>query len=51
MLFCCNFSGSAARLRIRIPQHAVDYLGLGCNLSPDGISLTVSPYDYTVIVI
>ena len=51
MLFCCNFSGSAARLRIRTPQHAVDYLGLGCNLSPDGISLTVSPYDYTVIVI
>lgn len=51
MLFCCNFSGSAVRLRIRIPQHAVDYLGLGCNLSPDGISLTVSPYDYTVIVI
>lgn len=51
MLFCCNFSGSAARLRICIPQHAVDYLGLGCNLSPDGISLTVSPYDYTVIVI
>ena len=51
MLFCCNFSGSAARLRIRIPQHAVDCLGLGCNLSPDGISLTVSPYDYTVIVI
>ena len=51
MLFCCNFSGSAARLSIRIPQHAVDCLGLGCNLSPDGISLTVSPYDYTVIVI
>ena len=51
MLFCCNFSGSAARLRTRIPQHAVDYLGLGCNLSPDGIFLTVSPYDYTVIVI
>ncbi len=51
MLFCCNFSGSASRMRIRIPQHAVDYLGLGCNLSPDGISLTVSPYDYTVIVI
>ena len=51
MLFCCNFSSSAARLRIRIPQHAVDCLGLGCNLSPDGISLTVSPYDYTVIVI
>ena len=51
MLFCCNFSGSASRMRIRIPQHAADYLGLGCNLSPDGISLTVSPYDYTVIVI
>ena len=51
MLFCCNFSGSAARLRIRIPQHAADYLGLGCTFSPDGISLTVSPYDYSVIVI
>ena len=51
MLFCCNFSGSAASLRIRIPQHAADYLGLGCNFSPDGISLTVSPLDYSVIVI
>ena len=51
MLFCCNFSDSEARMRIRIPQHAADYLGLGCNFSPDGISLTVSPYDYSVIVI
>ena len=51
MLFCCNFSDSEARLRIRIPQHAVGYLGLACNPCPDGISLTVSSFDFAVIAI
>ena len=51
MLFCCNFSDSEANMRIRIPQHAADYLGLGRNFSSDGISLTVSPYDYSVIAV
>ena len=51
MLFCCNFSDSEARVTVRIPDHAVEYLGLGSKPSPDGISLTVNPFDYTVAIL
>ena len=50
-LFVCNFSGSEARMTIRIPQHAVDYLRLGHNPAPDGISLTINPFGYSSIVL
>ena len=46
MLLCCNFSDSEARLRIRIPEHAVDYLHLGTNPCPDGLPITVPPRGY-----
>ena len=46
MLFCCNFSDSEAHLRIRIPDHAVDYLRIGTNPHPDGIPITVPPRDF-----
>ena len=51
MLFCCNFSDSEARITVRIPGHAVEYLGLDRKPSPDGISLTVNPFDYTVVIL
>ena len=51
MLLCCNFSGFEAHLRISIPQHAADYFGLTANPCPDGISLTVAPFDYIVITV
>ncbi len=50
-LFVCNFTDLEARMTIRIPQHAVDYLQLGSNPAPAGISLTIKPFDYTSIVL
>ena len=50
-LFVCNFTDLEARMTIRIPQHAVDYLQLGLNPAPAGISLTIKPFDYTSIVL
>ena len=50
-LFVCNFADSEARMTIRIPQHAVDYLSLGSNPAPDGITLTINPLDYISIVL
>ena len=50
-LFVCNFADSEARMTIRIPQHAVDYLSLGSNPAPDGITLTIKPLDYTHVVL
>ena len=46
MLLCCNFSDSEARLRITIPEHAVDYLHLGTNPCPDGLPITIPPRGY-----
>ncbi len=46
MLFCCNFSDSEARLRIRIPEHAVDYLHLGSNPCPDGLPIAIPKTTY-----
>ena len=49
ILFCCNFAPREARLTLRIPQHAVDYLGLGAQPCPGGIALTVAPFGFTAI--
>ncbi len=51
MLFCCNFSETEARLRLRIPQHAFEYFGLSGAHCPDGISVTVAPLDYACSVL
>ena len=49
MLFCCNFSETEAILTLRIPSHAVEYLGLGTDPLPGGIRLTVAPLGYTAV--
>ena len=51
ILFCCNFASTEARLTLRIPQHAVDFLGLGAQPCPEGIMLTVAPFGFTAIPI
>ena len=47
LLFVCNFSATDARMTVRIPDHAVEYLGLGA--CPDGIAVTVAPFGYATI--
>ena len=49
LLFVCNFSASEARMTIRIPDHAVEYLGLAANPCPSGIPVTVAPFSFTAI--
>ncbi len=49
MLFCCNFSASEAHLTLRIPPHALEYLGLGADPCPDGLRLTVAPLGYAAV--
>ena len=49
ILFWCNFSASEARLTLRIPPHAVEYLGLGANPCPDGLRLVVAPFGYAAV--
>ena len=49
LLFACNFSSLEARMTVRIPDHAVEYLRLGGNPCPDGLPLTVAPFDYNVV--
>ena len=51
MLFCCNFSATEARLTLRIPPHAVEYLGLGSDPCPDGLPLLVAPFGYTAVTL
>lgn len=49
LLFCCNFSDHEARMTISVPYHAAEYFGLMTNPRPEGVSVTVAPFDYTVI--
>ena len=49
LLFVCNYSASEARMTVRIPRHAVEYLGLGSDPCPDGIPVTVAPFGYAAI--
>ena len=51
LLFVCNFSASEARLTIRIPQHAVECLGLASQPCPEGIAMTVAAFGYTAVAI
>jgi glycosidase len=51
MLFCCNFSTTEARLTLRIPPHAVEYLGLGADPRPEGLPLLVAPLGYTAVTL
>ena len=51
LLFCCNFSAEKASLNVHIPQHAVDYLGLGANPRPNGQAVAVAPFDCTVLAL
>ena len=47
LLLCCNFSYSEARFLIRIPPHAVEYLGLSSG--PECLPVAVAPLGYTCI--
>ena len=49
LLFCCNFSDQEARMTLSVPYHAAEYFGLMTNPRPEGVSVTVAPFDYTVI--
>ena len=49
ILFVCNFSASEARMTVRIPRHAVEYLRLGGDPCPDGIAVTVAPFGYAAV--
>ena len=51
LLFVCNFSASEARMTIRIPDHAVEYLGLAANPCPSGRPVIVAPFGYVAISI
>ena len=49
ILFVCNFSASEARMTVRIPRHAVEYLRLDGDPRPDGITVTVAPFGYSAV--
>ena len=49
LLFCCNFSDREARMPLSVPYHAAEYFGLMTNPRPEGVSVSVAPFDYTVI--
>ena len=51
LLFVCNFSASEAHMTVSIPQHAVEYFGLASQPCPEGVTVTVAPFDYAAVAI
>ena len=50
-LFFCNFSAQAASVRVNIPQHAYDLLGIGKAVPQDGFPISVGAKDFAHVTV